>query len=59
VCGSSKFERTVPVRICDAGDLDCFVTDDLPPRASREAARRGKAEILTADQGKNRVSKRS
>lgn len=50
VADGSKFERTAPVRICDIGDLDYFVTDDRPPDSFLAAARAGQTEILSLDQ---------
>ena len=59
VCDSTKFGRTAPVRICNAADLDYIVTDETPPSAFQEAARRGNAEILTTDQSNDGADKRS
>jgi len=46
VCDGSKFERTAPVRICNIGDLDHFVTDEEPPASFRDAARAGQTEVI-------------
>ena len=49
VCDSSKFQRDAPVRICDIGDLDYFVTDISPKASFLEAAKRGNTTVLTAE----------
>jgi DeoR family transcriptional regulator, glycerol-3-phosphate regulon repressor len=49
VCDGSKFDQSAPVRICDVGDLDYFVTDADPPQAFLEAARRSNTEVLTLE----------
>ncbi len=49
VADAQKFARSAPVRICDVGEIDIVVTDREPPRAFREAAHRGGAEIVVAD----------
>lgn len=48
VCDSSKFARTAPVRICDIGDVDVFVTETPPPLAFQKAAQAAGTEILIA-----------
>lgn len=48
-CDSTKFERSAPVRICDIGDVDTFVTDRRPPVAFAEVCQREGVEIVTAD----------
>ncbi|MEC7259048.1 MAG: DeoR/GlpR family DNA-binding transcription regulator [Pseudomonadota bacterium] len=50
VADSSKFDLSAPVRICDVGDLDYFITDTPPPRAFVEAAERANTQILTVDE---------
>lgn len=47
VCDSLKFERTAPVRICDIGDVDYFVTDNDPPEAFRHVAELRGTQIVT------------
>lgn len=49
VCDSLKFERTAPVRICDIGDVDYFVTDSDPPEAFRHVAELRGTQIVTLD----------
>ena len=49
VSDSTKFERTAPVRICDVGDLDYFITDQTPPPTFVDAARAGETEIRTIE----------
>ncbi len=48
VCDSTKFERNAPVRICDIGDVDYFVTDHPPSAKFAQAAERGDTRILIA-----------
>jgi DeoR family glycerol-3-phosphate regulon repressor len=49
VAHRGKFERTAPVRICDIGRLDYFVTDQEPPEAFVAACEAGGTEILTPE----------
>ncbi|MEM9973365.1 MAG: DeoR/GlpR family DNA-binding transcription regulator [Pseudomonadota bacterium] len=49
VADHSKFSRTAPVRICEIGDLDQFITDTRPPQSFRTAAKAVDTEILTLD----------
>ena len=49
VADNSKFDVSAPVRICDIGDLDYFVTDAAPPKSFVEAARQSNTQILTLD----------
>lgn len=46
VADCSKFDLTAPVRICEVGDLDYFVTDRAPPKGFAEAAERNNTQIL-------------
>jgi DeoR family glycerol-3-phosphate regulon repressor len=39
VADSVKFERTAPVRIGDISQVDCFVTDQMPPDTFMERCR--------------------
>lgn len=48
VCDSTKFEKSAPVRICQIGDLDYFVTDVQPPVSFGKAASLGNTKILIA-----------
>ncbi len=48
VCDSLKFERTAPVRICDIGDIDYFVTDNEPSEAFQRMAEVKSTQIVTA-----------
>lgn len=50
VSDASKFERTAPVRICDLGRIDVFVTDTPPPDAFLAACRRSDCEVVVADE---------
>ena len=47
VSDSLKFERTAPVRICDIGDIDYFVTDNEPPESFRKSAELRGTRIVT------------
>ncbi|MEL6800221.1 MAG: DeoR/GlpR family DNA-binding transcription regulator [Pseudomonadota bacterium] len=49
VADATKFERTAPVRICEVGDVDVFVTDTAPPPAFAAAAAQAGTEILTVE----------
>ena len=49
VCDSSKFGRTAPVRICDVGDLDYFITDQRPPDKFSRLAEASGTEVVVAD----------
>jgi len=49
VCDSTKFEKSAPVRICQIGDLDYFVTDIPPPDSFAKAASLRNTEILIAN----------
>lgn len=49
VCDASKFKTSAPVRICEIGDLDVFVTDRQPPPAFVEAAQRAETDIIALD----------
>ena len=46
-----KFERTAPVRICDIGDIDYFVTDNQPPDPFRQNADLKGTRIVTPRDG--------
>lgn len=48
VCDSSKFARTAPVRICQVGELDYFVTDCDPPEKFKHAAELAGTKIILA-----------
>ncbi|MDA8704677.1 DeoR/GlpR family DNA-binding transcription regulator [Litoricolaceae bacterium] len=52
VSDSLKFERTAPVRICDIGDIDYFVTDNEPPESFRRVAELRGARIVTLSDAK-------
>jgi DeoR family glycerol-3-phosphate regulon repressor len=49
VAHHEKFERRAPIRICDIGDLDCFVTDAEPPDGFVAACAAAGTRILTPD----------
>lgn len=49
VADATKFERTAPVRICEIGEIDHFVTDAEPPENFRRQAEAGDAEIIIAE----------
>ncbi len=49
VADSSKFDLSAPVRICEVGDLDYFVTDSTPPPAFIEAAENNNTKILISE----------
>ncbi len=49
VCDATKFDLTAPVRICDVGELDYFVTDIRPAQGFVEAAARGQTKVLTTE----------
>jgi DeoR family transcriptional regulator, glycerol-3-phosphate regulon repressor len=49
VAHRQKFERTAPVRICDIGRLDYFVTDSEPPEQFVRACMAGGTRILTPE----------
>ena len=52
-----KFERTAPVRICDIGDVDYFVTDNEPPESFRKVAElRGTRIVTSSDTNLQRSS---
>jgi DeoR family glycerol-3-phosphate regulon repressor len=47
VSDSLKFERSAPVRICDIGEIDYFVTDHEPPESFQKAAELRGTRIVT------------
>ncbi|MEM7523304.1 MAG: DeoR/GlpR family DNA-binding transcription regulator [Pseudomonadota bacterium] len=49
VADALKFERSAPMRICDIGEIDMFVTDAPPPPAFMDVAAAGEVEVLVAD----------
>ena len=49
VCDNLKFERTAPVRICDIGDIDYFVTDQRPSDAFCRVAELRGTQIVSID----------
>ncbi|UWQ48757.1 DeoR/GlpR family DNA-binding transcription regulator [Leisingera caerulea] len=53
VCDGSKFDRSAPVRICDAADLDVVITDRPVPTEFAEAAQAAGTRILTAGQNES------
>lgn len=55
VCDALKFERSAPVRICDVGEIDIFVTDAQPPAAFLQAAARGDTRVLVAGDAKGAI----
>lgn len=48
VAHREKFGKSAPVRICDIGRLDCFVTDLPPPEAFVRACEAGGCRIIVA-----------
>lgn len=48
VADGSKFGRSAPVRICEIGEVDIFVTDEEPTEEFRRAAELGETRILVA-----------
>src|SRR5271163_545742 len=46
VADSSKFFRSAPVRIAQLSEIDIFVTDRLPSRATAEMCRRCEVEVI-------------
>ena len=55
VADASKFEVNAPVRICEIGDIDFFVTDALPPQSFADAAAEGQTKIIVAETGEFNV----
>ncbi|MEM9475107.1 MAG: DeoR/GlpR family DNA-binding transcription regulator [Pseudomonadota bacterium] len=49
VADGSKFERTAPVRICEVGDVNVFVSDTAPPAEFAAAAAAAGTEVLTVE----------
>lgn len=52
VSDHTKFSATAPVRICNIGEIDHFVTDAAPPAAFLEHAMAAGVHIHVADAGK-------
>lgn len=52
VADASKFARTAPVRICDIGEIDVFVTDRPPPAEFRSIAEKAETQIIVAENQK-------
>lgn len=50
ICDGSKFARSAPVRICQAGDLDVIITDRPVPASFAETAAAGGTRILVTSE---------
>lgn len=50
VADAQKFTRSAPVRICDIGEIDYFVTDEAPPEAFIRAAEQGDTNVIVASE---------
>lgn len=51
VADRTKFERTAPVRICEIGEIDYFITDAAPPAGFMRVASEGDTAVLVAEEG--------
>ena len=47
VADASKFARTAPVRICDVGEIDFFVTDKVPPAEFCSVAKASETHVIS------------
>lgn len=48
VCDAQKFKNTAPVRICDIGEIDFFVTDRQPSMEFADSCERAGTKIVLA-----------
>jgi len=55
VADAAKFSKTAPVRICDVGDLDMFVTDTAPPSEFQTACGAADTRIVIAEDNRDEL----